>query len=120
MKGASNRKTPLLSVVFLEEMAAVLRILAHGYRLRIVEQVDLHGPMPVHRLLAALGGAQGALSQHLTKLRLAGVLRADRRGKEVWCSLANPDALTLLNCLRKRAAIEGNRRTTGATRKRKS
>lgn len=103
MREGLDKKTPLLPVAFLAEMAVVLRILAHGYRLRIVEQVDLHGPMPAHRLLAALGGAQGALSQHLAKLRQAGVIRQERRGREVWYELANRDALTILHCLRERA-----------------
>jgi DNA-binding transcriptional ArsR family regulator len=91
-----------LPVDFMEEMASVLRILAHAYRLRIVERLDLRGPAPGHQLLAELGGTQGALSQHVNKLRQAGVLRAERRGKEVWYALANPDALTILNCMRKR------------------
>ena len=94
-----------LPVAYLEKMADALRIMGHVYRLRIVERLDLLGPAPGHRLLAELGGAQGALSQHLNKLRLAGVIRAERRGKEVWYGLANPDALTILNCMRKRHRV---------------
>jgi len=109
-------KTETLPLEFLDNMASVLRVMAHGYRLRIVEHLNLNGPTPGHELLAALGGTQGALSQHLNKLRQAGVLRAERRGKEVWFALANPDALTILNCMRKRFAIEtcGKSKKTGA------
>jgi DNA-binding transcriptional ArsR family regulator len=95
-------KSRTLPMSYLEKMAGVLRILGHAYRLRIVERLDLRGPAAGHRLLAELGGAQGALSQHLNKLRIAGVIRAERRGKEVWYGLASPDALTILNCMRKR------------------
>jgi len=94
--------TKPLPVTFLNQMAEVLKAMGHGYRLRIVEFLDLHGPTPAHVLLAALGGAQGALSQHLSRLRLAGVIHAERRGKEVWFTLATPAAPTLLNCMRQR------------------
>ena len=95
-------KRPRLPQDFLNGMSGVLRVLGHAYRLRIVEQLDLHGAAPGHSLLAALGGAQGALSQHLARLRQAGVLRAERRGKEVWYNLADRDALTILDCMRRR------------------
>lgn len=91
-----------LPIDFLNHMAGVLKVMGHGYRLRIIEFLDLNGQMPAHRLQAALGGAQSAISQHLTKLRQAGVIRAERRGKEVWYALAAPSALTILNCMRKR------------------
>jgi ArsR family transcriptional regulator len=87
---------------FLEDMAGALRVLGHPYRLRIVERLDLRGPAPGHALLADLGGAQGALSQHVARLRQAGVLRAERRGREVWYALVSPAALTILNCMRNR------------------
>lgn len=96
------KPTPALSPSFMDQMADVLRVLAHGYRLRIVEHLDLEGPSPVFAIAAALGGPQGALSQHLTKMRAAGLLRCERRGKEVWYAIANPDSLTILNCMRKR------------------
>jgi len=91
-----------LPAAFLNQMAEVLKVMGHGYRLRIVEFLDLHGPTPAHVLLAALGGAQGALSQHLSRLRHANVIQAERRGKEVWYTLDTPAAATILNCMRKR------------------
>ncbi len=104
-------KCRTLPVAYLAAMADVLRILGHAYRLRIVERLDLCGPAPGHILLSKLGGAQGALSQHLSKLRLAGVIRAERRGKEVWYSLASPASLTILNCMRrKHEETTGNKR----------
>ncbi|MDD5705515.1 MAG: metalloregulator ArsR/SmtB family transcription factor [Kiritimatiellae bacterium] len=98
----SKEKTDLLPPTYLGRMADALRVLGHAYRLRIVEHLDHGGAAPGHVLLAALGGAQGALSQHLNKMRAAGLIAAERRGREVWYALANPDALTILNCMRKR------------------
>jgi len=98
-------KNQILSAAFVQEMAVALRVLGHPYRLRIVERLDLAGAAPGHALLAELGGSQGALSQHVNKLRQAGLLRAERRGKEVWYDLASPAALTILNCMRKRHRV---------------
>jgi len=99
-------QTRPLPVAFLNQMADVLKVMGHGFRLRIVEFLDLHGPTPAHVLLAALGGAQGALSQHLSRLRNAGVIQAERRGKEVWFTLATPAARTILNCMRQRMSTD--------------
>lgn len=101
-----SKNVKILPAAFLARMADALRALGHPYRLRIVECLDRGGAAPVHAIGAALGGAQGALSQHLARLRAAGVIRTERRGKEVWCAIANPDSLTILNCMRKRHTLE--------------
>ncbi|MFO7534310.1 MAG: metalloregulator ArsR/SmtB family transcription factor [Kiritimatiellia bacterium] len=99
-------KLTTLPEPFMTRMAEALRVLAHPYRLRVVEHLDRTGPEPVHAIARALGGTQGALSQHLTRMRAAGIIRAERRGKEVWYAIANPDSLTILNCMRKRYSLE--------------
>jgi ArsR family transcriptional regulator len=99
-------KTKQLPEPFMTRMADALRVLAHAYRLRIIEHLDRKGASPVHAVGLALGGTQGALSQHLSRMRAAGIIRAERRGKEVWYTIANPDSLTILNCMRKRHALE--------------
>lgn len=95
-----NRRT--LPLPFVARMADVLRVLAHAYRLRVVECLEAGGPAPVHRIAEQLGGTQGALSQHLGRMRSAGIIKAERRGKEVWYAIANPDSVTILACMRKR------------------
>jgi len=102
-------KAKPLPVTFLNQMAEVLKVMGHGYRLRIVEFLDMHGPTPAHVLLAALGGAQGVLSQHLSKLRHANVIQAERRGKEVWFTIVTPAAATLLNCMRQRMSPDAKK-----------
>lgn len=94
-------RTYCLPASFLNRMATALRTLAHVQRLKVIEFLDRHGPAPVFRIQKTVGGAQGALSQHLNKMRHAGLLTSERHGKEVWYAIANPDALTILNCMRK-------------------
>jgi DNA-binding transcriptional ArsR family regulator len=49
--------------------------------------------------MADLGQAQGALSQHLNHMKRAGLVQAERRGKEVWYSIADRRAITVLHCM---------------------
>jgi ArsR family transcriptional regulator len=83
-------------------MADIIKILGHSYRLQIIEFLDLNGKSPVHQILDGIGGNQASLSQHLNKMRSAGIITSERRGKEVWYEIAELDSLTILNCMRKR------------------
>lgn len=94
----------------LENMAEVLKVLAHPVRLRIVEVLDNYGEQAVNSIVAKLGEGQGTVSGHLNRMRRSGIIRASRRGKEMWYGLADRDALTILCCIRKKLC---NREKTG-------
>ena len=91
-----------LPMELLERMAAALKVLAHPCRLKLVETLQREGKMPVHGLMAHLGQPQAATSQHLNQMRRAGLVKASRRGKEVWYEVADPSALTILDCIRRK------------------
>lgn len=93
---------PSIPPEVLERMAQMLRLLAHPHRLRIIEMIDADKALPVHRLVEGLGLPQGATSQHLNAMKRVNLLAAERRGKEVWYSIADPRALTILDCIRKK------------------
>lgn len=84
----------------LERVASALRVLAHPHRLRIVELLEADD-LSVGQLAAELGIPQAACSQHLNRMRAHGLLRAQREGKEVYYQIANPQALSVLGCIRK-------------------
>ena len=86
----------------LEEMAARLRLLAHPTRLQVVDFLQNEGYAPVRLITDHLRLAQAATSQHLTAMKRAGLLASERRGKEVWYRIADPRALTILDCMRKK------------------
>lgn len=94
------RKT--LPVELLERMAAVLRVLAHPHRLKIVEVLEREAEATVSTIQAALGLPQSATSQHLGHMKRVGLLASRRRGKEVWYAIADRRALTILDCIRKK------------------
>ena len=96
-----------LTMEFLERMAGALKILAHPCRLKLVEVLQREGEAPGHVLIARLALPQATLSQHLNQMRRAGLVKANRRGKEVWYSIADPSALTILECIRKKAGPRG-------------
>lgn len=85
----------------IEAAAEVLRVLGHPHRLRLVEFLDVNGTSPVHELVERTGIRQASVSDHLNKMRRAGIIKAIRKGREVWYRLEDPRAITMLNCLRK-------------------
>lgn len=95
---------PELSMEHLERMAGALKTLAHPCRLKLVEILQRVGELPVHEVMEKVGMPQATVSQHLNQLRRAGLVRASRRGKEVWYSIADTSALTILDCIRRKQA----------------
>lgn len=99
MKTKSSPCVGLPEPAELARPAAVLRLLAHPDRLRIVGRLEQDGVAPVHKLMDDLGLPQGALSQHLNHMKRAGLLQAERRGKEVWYNVADRRAVSVLHCM---------------------
>ena len=84
----------------LERAAAVLKTVAHPLRLRIVELLE-GGERTVGDLQEALGVTQSLTSQHLSQMRMRGVLAARREGTAVYYSIANPDVVKVIHCIRR-------------------
>lgn len=77
----------------------MLRQLAHPTRLRIVDLIHTAGTLPVNDIMQYLDLTQSSTSQHLNQMRRTGLLKSERRGKEVWYSMADSRPITLLNCI---------------------
>ena len=89
-----------LSIADLARMAKVLKLLAHPYRLKIVDILETEDAVPVHVLMERLDLPQALVSGHLRKMLRAGLVARQRRGKEVWYSVGDRRSLTILNCMR--------------------
>lgn len=70
----------------LEAAAATLRMLAEPTRLHLLWQLA-QGPHTVSELTAEAGVSRTAVSQHLAKLRLSGLVDARKDGRHVIYSL---------------------------------
>ena len=79
--------------------ADVLKTLASPRRLEILHTVS-HGPIEVGRLAAAIGASQPNVSQHLAVLRSAGIVEAERDGREVRYRVTDPDVLVACELMR--------------------
>ena len=79
--------------------AEVLRTLASPRRLRSCIGSP-PGPARSGRLAAAMGVSQPNVSQHLAVLRAAGLVDADRDGREVRYRLTDPDVMVACDIMR--------------------
>ncbi|MEI7742277.1 MAG: metalloregulator ArsR/SmtB family transcription factor [Chloroflexota bacterium] len=79
--------------------AEVLKTLANPRRLDILHRLA-EGPCEVGRLAEELGISQPNVSQHLSVLRSAGLVDAERDGREVRYRLTDPDVITACAVMR--------------------
>jgi DNA-binding transcriptional ArsR family regulator len=79
--------------------AEVLKTLANPRRLEILHRLVL-GPCEVRRLAEDLGASQPNISQHLAVLRSAGIVDAERDGREVRYRLTDPDVMVACGLMR--------------------
>lgn len=71
------------------DYAELLKALAHPVRLCIVSGLLQKGCCNVTHMQNCLNIPQSTISQHLQKLRLAGVLKTERNGLEISYSIAD-------------------------------
>ncbi len=79
--------------------AEVLKVLASPRRLEILHVLAM-GPCEVGRLAAAVGATQPNVSQHLAVMRTAGLVEAERDGREVRYSLSDPEVMVACGVMR--------------------
>ena len=77
----------------------LLKSLSHPKRLEIVNLIRDRS-MNVSDMVAMLDLPQANLSQHLSVLRLAGVVSTSKKGKEVYYSISHPNVVAALDMLR--------------------
>jgi ArsR family transcriptional regulator len=79
--------------------ADVLKTLSNPKRLEIVHLLA-GGPREVGKLAEELGISQPNVSQHLAIMRSAGVVEAERDGREVRYRLADPEIIVACETMR--------------------
>lgn len=93
---------------FVNNIAEVVKMVGHVQRMRILEYLDIHGESTVTAIVDGVGGQQGAVSQHLNRMRQAGVIAARRNGRQVLYHLTSENVITILNCFRRRCQARLN------------
>lgn len=93
------RPAALIPLDDLAHVAECLRVLAHPFRLRIIEML-LAEELPVTELAARCELSQPAVSIHLRLLQARGLLRSERRGRTIIYQVATPALDDILACIR--------------------
>ncbi|MEU1531995.1 ArsR/SmtB family transcription factor [Streptomyces fagopyri] len=86
------------SAEVLAEAASAFGLLASSARLHIVWALA-QGESDVTGLAERVGGALPAVSQHLTKLKLAGLVRSRREGRRQVYYVDDPDVVTVVRLM---------------------
>ncbi|WP_244953690.1 ArsR/SmtB family transcription factor [Stappia indica] len=81
-----------------DEAAALLASMANSRRLLVLCHL-VRGEHCVGALAERVGLSQSALSQHLAKMRVQGLVEARREGQTVYYSLASTEVLAVLETL---------------------
>lgn len=83
----------------LGQQAELLKALAHPVRLCIVEGLLLSGGCNVTHMQHCLDLPQSTVSQHLSRLKAAGIVKAERHGLEVHYQLIDPLAISVIKAV---------------------
>ncbi len=89
-----------------EQAAHVLRSIGSPYRLMILCLL-VDGEKTVSEICDAIGARQSLTSQHLTRLRLDGLVRAERRGHYAYYSLNDTIAKEIVTTLHRHYCSPG-------------
>jgi ArsR family transcriptional regulator len=81
------------------EVAELLKVLAHPVRLCIVRGLLNKGSCNVTYMQNCLDVPQSTVSQHLQKLRAAGVIEGERNGLEINYKVSNPKVEKIIEAL---------------------
>jgi len=83
---------------YLEEKSRIFKALGHPTRLFIVEELA-RGERCVHDLTEMIGADVSTVSRHLSVLKNARIISDDKRGAQVFYSLAVPCVVNFFSCV---------------------
>lgn len=98
---ATKTKLKLTSLEALAQAAECLRTLAHPHRLRIVQML-LAGSYTVGELATACEIPSHMASEHLRLMQRAGFLSAEKEGRRVYYTIAEPHLANIMGCVEAR------------------
>lgn len=96
----ARKKTSASEILFSNATKAelLLKQLANARRLTLLCSLG-GGEKTVTELVALVGLSHSALSQHLSKLKAAGLVECDKRGQMVYYRISSPEAQAILSVL---------------------
>ena len=86
------------------ETAELLKTIAHPVRICIIRGLLEKGECNVTYMQTCLGTPQSTVSQHIQKLKAAGIIEGRRNGLEIYYSVKNEKVADLIKLLFKKEA----------------
>lgn len=83
----------------LEQKSEILKALAHPVRLCITKRLLNAEVSNVTAMQSCLGVPQSTISQHLAKLKAAGIIEGEREGVKINYYVVNEDAKRIISAL---------------------
>lgn len=81
------------------DSAELLKTLAHPVRICIVNGLLENGECNVSHMQNCLGAPQSTVSQHIQKLKAAGIIEGRRKGLEIYYQVTNEKVAALMQVL---------------------
>jgi len=88
----------LIDLKMYDKQADKIRAIAHPQRLCIVKGL-IEGGCNVTKIQECLGLPQSTVSQHLSKLKAAGIIAGERRGLEICYRVVDEDIISIVRIL---------------------
>jgi ArsR family transcriptional regulator len=79
--------------------AEMCKVFSNPTRLEILNLLR-EGEMPVTTLIRKTGLSQANISQHLSIMKLKGIVQAQRKGKNIYYKLTNPKIIRAFDIIR--------------------
>ena len=83
----------------LEEKADILKAISHPVRLCIVRGLLNEGESNVTNMQNCLEAPQSTISQHLAKLKAAGIIEGERKGTEIFYKVVNEEVKKIIKAI---------------------
>ena len=87
------------NMVEFETNSELLKALAHPVRLCIVKGLLENGPCNVSNMYNCLEMPQSTVSQHVSKLKAAGIIKGVRNGTEIVYEVSDPKIKKLIQAI---------------------
>ena len=97
----AKSKIRLTTIEALGQAAECLRTLAHAHRLRMVQML-LQGRYTVGELAEACEIPSHMASEHLRLMQRSGFLAAEKKGRFVYYTIAEPHLESIMDCIEAR------------------
>ena len=89
------------SITKLQKVAKILKTISHPVKLEILEILESDEPLDVSTICSRISNECeiSMMSHHLSKMKDNGILISDKKGKQVFYSIADRNILKIFECM---------------------